>query len=178
MEVAIFFKSSGNCSDVWLTFMPMPMITQLDSPCFFTISHNNPHTFLSLISMSFGHFKSACWLLNSFIVKAAEMFLKFGPGKIIIKRGSNGCVLFSSENSISVGIFPVKNVVDTTGAGDTFGGGYVTGLASGLGETESLILGSALASACVEDFGVQALLSLKNEELIHRQKIIRNSVSS
>ena len=72
----------------------------------------------------------------------------------------------------------MKNVVDTTGAGDTFGGGYVTGLASGLGETESLILGSALASACVEDFGVQALLSLKNEELIHRQKIIRGSVSS
>lgn len=110
--------------------------------------------------------------------KAAEIILKLGPEKVIIKKGSKGCVLFSDKNVISVGIFPVKNVVDTTGAGDTFGGGYVTGLASGLGETESLILGSALASACVEDFGVQALLSLKNEELIHRQIIIRDSVSS
>ena len=110
--------------------------------------------------------------------KAAEIILELGPEKVIIKKGSKGCVLFSDKNVISVGIFPVKNVVDTTGAGDTFGGGYVTGLASGLGETESLILGSALASACVEDFGVQALLSLKNEELIHRQKIIRDSVSS
>jgi len=51
-------------------------------------------------------------------------------------------------------------------------------MASGFGEMESIILGSALASVCVEGFGVQALLSLKNEELIHRQKIIRESVSS
>ena len=110
--------------------------------------------------------------------KAAEFLLELGPEKVIIKKGSKGCVLFSDKNVISVGIFPVKNVVDATGAGDTFGGGYITGMASGFGEMESIILGSALASVCVEGFGVQALLSLKNEELIHRQKIIRESVSS
>ena len=109
--------------------------------------------------------------------KAAEFLLELGPKKVIIKRGSKGCVSFSDENIISIGIFPVKNVVDSTGAGDTFGGGYITGIASGLGELESIILASALASVCVEDFGVQALLSLKDEELIYRQKIIRESVS-
>ncbi|SVB83134.1 uncharacterized protein METZ01_LOCUS235988 [marine metagenome] len=109
--------------------------------------------------------------------KAAEIFLELGPKKVIIKRGSKGCVSFSDKNTISIGIFPVKNVVDSTGAGDTFGGGYITGIASGLGEMESIILASALASVCVEDFGVQALLSLKDEELIYRQKIIRESVN-
>ena len=110
--------------------------------------------------------------------KAAEFLLELGPKKVIIKRGSKGCVSFSDENIISIGIFPVKNVVDSTGAGDTFGGGYITGIASGLGELESIILASALASVCVEGFGVQALLSLKDKELIYRQKIIRESVSS
>ncbi|HJM47240.1 MAG: PfkB family carbohydrate kinase [Candidatus Marinimicrobia bacterium] len=109
--------------------------------------------------------------------KAAEKFLELGPNKVIIKRGSKGCVSFSDENTISIGTFPVKNVVDSTGAGDTFGGGYITGIASGLGEMESIIHASALASVCVEDFGIQALLSLKDEELIYRQKIIRESVS-
>ena len=109
--------------------------------------------------------------------KAAGFLLELGPKKVIIKRGSKGCVSFSDENTISIGIFPVKNVVDSTGAGDTFGGGYITGIASDLGELESIILASALASVCVEDFGVQALLSLKDEELIYRQKIIRESVS-
>ena len=109
--------------------------------------------------------------------KASEKILELGPNKVIIKRGSKGCVSFSDENTISIGTFPVKNVVDSTGAGDTFGGGYITGIASGLGEMESIIHASALASVCVEDFGIQALLSLKDEELIYRQKIIRESVS-
>ena len=110
--------------------------------------------------------------------KTAEILLELGPEKVIIKKGSKGCISFSNKNVISVGVFPVNNVVDTTGAGDTFGGGYITGVASGFGEIESIVFGSALASICVEDFGVQALLSLKNKELIHRQKIIRESVSS
>ena len=109
--------------------------------------------------------------------EAAEKFLELGPNKVIIKMGSKGCVSFSDDNTISIGTFPVKNVVDSTGAGDTFGGGYITGIASGLGEMEAIIHASALASVCVEDFGVQALLSLKDEELIYRQKIIRESVS-
>jgi sugar/nucleoside kinase (ribokinase family) len=110
--------------------------------------------------------------------KTAEILLELGPEKVIIKKGSKGCVLFSDKSVISVGVFPVKNVVDSTGAGDVFGGGYIAGLSSGLNDEDSLILGSALASVCVEDFGVRALLSLKNEELQYRQKIIEDSVSS
>ncbi len=110
--------------------------------------------------------------------KTAEYLLELGPEKVIIKKGSKGCVLFSDKSVISIGVFPVKNVIDSTGAGDVFGGGYISGLASSLNDKDSLILGSALASVCVEDFGVRALLSLKNEELIHRQKIIGDSVNS
>ena len=110
--------------------------------------------------------------------KAVQLFLDSGPEKVIIKKGSKGCVLFSDKSVISVGVFPVKNVVDSTGAGDVFGGGYISGLSTGLNDKDSLILGSALASVCVEDFGVRALLSLKNEELQYRQKFIGDSVSS
>jgi len=112
------------------------------------------------------------------IADAAEKLLLMGPEKVIIKRGSRGCVLFTQSTSISLGVFPIKNVIDTTGAGDTFGGGYIAGLATGMSEVDSLIQGSALASVCVEDFGVQSLLTLNQEELTHRHNIISKSVSS
>ena len=115
---------------------------------------------------------------KSMLEKSAEILLGLGPEKVIIKCGSKGCNLFTKRNSISVGVFDVERIKDTTGAGDTFGGGYISGLASGMDERESLILGSALASVCVEDFGVNSLLSLTNEELKRRQNFIRNSVIS
>ena len=71
-EVAVFFKPSGNCSGTWLTFIPIPITTEKESPRSCVISHNRPHTFLLAMSMSLGHFKLARWWLNSLMVEMAE----------------------------------------------------------------------------------------------------------
>ena len=109
---------------------------------------------------------------------AGQMFLELGVEKVIIKKGSKGCDFFSYNESYSIGAYRVNNLKDTTGAGDVFGGGFVAGLASGLNNKNSLILGSALASICVEDFGVEGLLNIKENRLIERQKFISQSINN
>ena len=66
----------------------------------------------------------------------------------------------------------MKDVIDTTGAGDTFGGGFVSALASGGTFRDALIKGSALASICVEGFGVESLLEVNLEEIKKREKFL------
>ena len=100
--------------------------------------------------------------------KAAHMVMSMGPEKIIIKQGSKGARCFSIEDELSVGVYPISKVVDPTGAGDVFGGGFVSGLAEGLSIYDSMRRGTALASFCIEDFGVTRLLDISRDELDHR----------
>ena len=100
--------------------------------------------------------------------KAAHMVMSMGPEKIIIKQGSKGARCFSIDDELSVGVYPVSKVVDPTGAGDVFGGGFVSGLAEGLSLYDSMRRGTALASFCIEDFGVTRLLDISRDELDHR----------
>ena len=100
--------------------------------------------------------------------KAAHMVMSMGPEKIIIKQGSKGARCFSKDDELSVGVYPVSKVVDPTGAGDVFGGGFVSGLAEGLSIYDSMRRGTALASFCIEDFGVTRLLDISHDELDHR----------
>ena len=100
--------------------------------------------------------------------KAAHMVMSMGPEKIIIKQGSKGARCFSIDDELSVGVYPISKVVDPTGAGDVFGGGFVSGLAEGLSIYNSMRRGTALASFCIEDFGVTRLLDISRDELDHR----------
>ena len=100
--------------------------------------------------------------------KAAHMVMSMGPEKIIIKQGSKGARCFSKDDELSVGVYPISKVVDPTGAGDVFGGGFVSGLAEGLSLYDSMRRGTALASFCIEDFGVTRLLGISRDELDHR----------
>jgi sugar/nucleoside kinase (ribokinase family) len=78
----------------------------------------------------------------------------------------------------TIGVFPVKNVVDPTGAGDAFGGGLAAAVAHGESMTEAIINGSALASLCIEGFGIESLHCSSNEEINHRKEYLRKTLNS
>ena len=108
---------------------------------------------------------------------AAIRLMDMGPDIIVIKLGSKGAKVFSKDTEISVGVYPVENVVDPTGAGDTFGGGFVSALATGKPLQEALVEGSAWASFCVEGFGVEPLTEVTEKSLHERIEKIQLTVT-
>ena len=104
--------------------------------------------------------------------KSIKEVLSMGPEKVIIKFGSKGAKCFSENDNIAVGVYPVKKVIDPTGAGDVFGGGFISGLVDGLSIKEAMLRGSALASFCIEDFGVKKLLNTSVNEVENRIQLI------
>ncbi len=110
---------------------------------------------------------------------AATTLIGLGPPTVVIKRGSNGAVLYSNMGEkIIIGVYPINKVVDPTGAGDTFGGGFVSALAQGKTYKEALVLGSALASICVEGIGIDALEKATITEIENRQNFLQDKVTS
>ena len=101
-----------------------------------------------------------------------------GPQQVIIKCGRKGARLYSGHTVETIGVFPVKNVVDPTGAGDAFGGGLAAAVAHGESMTEAIINGSALASLCIEGFGIESLHCSSNEEINHRKEYLRKTLNS
>ena len=104
--------------------------------------------------------------------KSIKEVLSMGPEKVIVKFGSKGAKCFSENENISLGVHPVKKVIDPTGAGDVFGGGFISGLVDGLSIKEAMLRGSALASFCIEDFGVKKLLNVSVNEVDNRIQLI------
>ena len=101
-----------------------------------------------------------------------------GPQQVIIKCGKKGARLYSGHSVDTIGVFPVKNVVDPTGAGDAFGGGFAAALAHDESIQEAIINGSALASLCIEGFGIESLDHASNDEIDHRKEYLRNTLNS
>lgn len=110
---------------------------------------------------------------------AATTLIGLGPPTVVIKRGSKGAALYSNVGEkITIGVYPIDKVIDPTGAGDTFGGGFVSALAQGKTYKEALVLGSALASICVEGVGIDALEKATITEIEHRQIVLQDKVTS
>jgi len=107
------------------------------------------------------------------LVKAANKILTMGPKYLIIKKGEHGALLFHEDKIFSAPALPLAEVFDPTGAGDTFAGGFI-GYLSKVGSINftnmknAIIYGSALASFCVEKFGTEKLIDLKEEEIAAR----------
>jgi sugar/nucleoside kinase (ribokinase family) len=99
------------------------------------------------------------------LLKAAKHLHSFGPGMILIKKGEHGSFLYSGKFMICLPAFPVEKVVDPTGAGDTFAGGFMGSLAKA-GKINQEVLkkaiayGTVAASFNVEDFGVDRTAAL------------------
>jgi len=107
------------------------------------------------------------------IVKAARKILTMGPRYLIIKRGEYGAVLFDKDKMFFAPALPMEEVMDPTGAGDTFAGGFIGYIAhtkdiSFENMKRAIIIGSALASFTVEKFGTQRIAELTEKEIDHR----------
>ncbi|MFT6845171.1 MAG: sugar/nucleoside kinase (ribokinase family), partial [Flavobacteriales bacterium] len=106
---------------------------------------------------------------------AAKKILTMGPSFLIIKKGEHGALLFDKQNMFFAPAMPLELVKDPTGAGDTFAGGFIGYLAktddiSFDNMKRALIMGSAMASKCVEEFGTEKLESLTSSEIDDRIK--------
>jgi sugar/nucleoside kinase (ribokinase family) len=109
------------------------------------------------------------------VTRAARRILEHGPKSVLIKRGEYGAILFSPESVFAVPAYPLEEVFDPTGAGDTFAGGLMgylasTGERSEAGLRRAIVFGSVLASYVVEDFGGQRMRSLTLEDIEHRYR--------
>lgn len=107
------------------------------------------------------------------LIKAGRTILSFGPKVVVVKRGEFGAALFSEDGYFATPAFPVENVVDPTGAGDSFAGGLMGYLAasgdtSNAGLRRAIIYGSVMASFNVEEFGCERFLRLTHEEIAER----------
>jgi sugar/nucleoside kinase (ribokinase family) len=107
------------------------------------------------------------------MVRAARSILKMGPEVVLIKRGEYGVLQFSDSSVFATPAYPLEEVFDPTGAGDSFAGGFLGHLArsgdSGQrGLRRAIVYGSVVASFTVEDFGVKRLTTLTRPEIEER----------
>ena len=107
------------------------------------------------------------------LIKAARKLLGWGPQHILIKKGEHGAVLFSKRGIFLMPAYPLEEVLDPTGAGDTFAGGFMGQLAAGGKVTESairraMLVGSVIASFNVEAFSLNRLRKLTRRDFTHR----------
>lgn len=107
------------------------------------------------------------------LVKAARQILKMGPAYLIIKKGEHGALLFHEEQVFVAPALPLEDVFDPTGAGDTFAGGFIGHIArtkdiSFENMKSAIIVGSAMASFCVEKFGADRLKEIGHTEIDRR----------
>ena len=107
------------------------------------------------------------------LVKAARKILGMGPKFLVIKKGEHGALLFHENNVFVAPALPLEEVFDPTGAGDTFAGGFIGYLAKTKNISfdnmkTAIIVGSALASFCVEKFGPNRLKEITRKEIDER----------
>ncbi|MBU3713427.1 MAG: sugar kinase [Ferruginibacter sp.] len=107
------------------------------------------------------------------LVKAARKILSMGPSYLIIKKGEHGALLFHKNHVFFAPALPLEDVFDPTGAGDTFAGGFIGHLAktkdiSFDNMKTAIIVGSALASFCVEKFGPDRMKEITSKDIEER----------
>ncbi len=107
------------------------------------------------------------------LVKAAKKILTMGPEYLVIKKGEHGALLFHDRRVFFAPALPLEEIFDPTGAGDTFAGGFIGYLAKNSDVTfenmkNAIIVGSAMASFCVEKFGTENLSDLTQSQIYNR----------
>jgi sugar/nucleoside kinase (ribokinase family) len=112
------------------------------------------------------------------VVKAARAIHAMGPRTLVIKKGEHGVLMFGEEGSFAAPAYPLEEVFDPTGAGDTFAGGFI-GYLAGCPKVDdaalrrAVIMGSTLASFCVEAFSLDRLLTLTRPEIDGRYRLFK-----
>ncbi len=117
------------------------------------------------------------------LILAAQKILEMGPEYVIIKKGEHGSMLFSQDSEIFIlPAFPLSNVKDPTGAGDTFAGGLLGSLSQESKITfqslkRSMISGTILASFTAQEFGIDRLKMITDEQFSQRCNEFQNILS-
>ncbi|MCS7151894.1 MAG: PfkB family carbohydrate kinase [Endomicrobia bacterium] len=120
------------------------------------------------------------------ILKAAKYVKKLGTKIVVVKRGEYGAICFYGDKIFSTPAYPLENVYDPTGAGDSFAGGvmgYLTlSLSNGKKFSEKLlrqavIYGTATASFCVEDFSINKIYNISYSDIIRRYNEIKRLIT-
>ena len=117
------------------------------------------------------------------LVKAAKAILSMGPKYLIIKKGEHGALLFSKKEVFFAPALPLEEVLDPTGAGDSFAGGFIgylekTDDISFENMKKAVVYGSVMASFTVEEFGTKKLEEITEEQISCRLKNITELVNS
>ncbi len=112
------------------------------------------------------------------LVRGARAILDLGPHTIVIKRGEYGVLMITKDAAFAVPAYPLENVFDPTGAGDTFAGGFLGYLTSRKSHDErelrrAIIFGSVLASFTVEKFSLDRLREITLEDIYERYRAFR-----
>jgi len=114
------------------------------------------------------------------LIKAGRKIRTFGPRYVAIKKGEHGALLFGgSDEFFSCGAYPLEDIHDPTGAGDTFAGGMAGYLAGTVKKVhfndlrKAMIYGSVLASFCVEAFSLERLRKLSMDEINQRYEMFK-----
>ena len=109
------------------------------------------------------------------LVKAARKIIALGCKRLVIKRGEYGVLMFTADSVFAAPAYPLEEVFDPTGAGDTFAGGFMgylanTGDLSEEGVRQAIVFGSVMASFNVEDFSLDRMKRLNYHEIESRYK--------
>ncbi len=116
------------------------------------------------------------------LVRAAKKIMAMGPRYLIIKKGEHGALLFHDDRVFFAPALPLEDVFDPTGAGDTFAGGFIGHLAKTKDTSfenmkTAIIIGSAMASFCVEKFGTQRMVEITKADIDRRLAAFRELVN-
>ncbi len=117
------------------------------------------------------------------LVRAARRVIEWGPSAVVAKQGEYGSALFTAERFFGLPSFPLETVLDPTGAGDTFAGGFVGTIAAHDGPIDDDVLrtamahGTALASFNVEEFGTERVSRLEHREIEDRVRELHEITS-
>jgi sugar/nucleoside kinase (ribokinase family) len=102
---------------------------------------------------------------------------------VIIKKGGNGALFLNRDDVIiSSPAYPIEDIVDPTGAGDSFAGGFIGYIAERNNTSistmkEAVVYGIVMGGFTVEGFGVQKLLNIKKEDVQRRYELYRNMIN-
>jgi sugar/nucleoside kinase (ribokinase family) len=113
-------------------------------------------------------------------VRAASQVREWGPRVVVAKQGQYGALMITHEGFFALPAYPLEIVIDPTGAGDCFAGGFMGYIAAHAGHeldhdllSQAMAYGTALASFNVEEFGVERIVRLTREEIADRVAELR-----
>ena len=133
---------------------------------------------VDLFCINFNEARAISGMDGSDLISMSKAILQLGPKSLIIKDGEHGSHYFDSNNHFSMKAIPVKEVIDTTGAGDAYIGGILMGIMQGLNIFESMKHGAVTASFCIEGVGVNGLLDFSQKEFDNRLQWMHSNHTS